>query len=59
MIHLDASDVEELGLGGTRTAMSDETSIYDNIVLGQARIMMGNVGVENWQGAAGHMETTQ
>jgi hypothetical protein len=65
MITLDASDAESLGLTGrqgatthgTTTTDTDETSIYDNITLGQARIMTGNVGVENWQRVAGRKTT--
>jgi hypothetical protein len=55
MISLDASDNEGLSLAGGRgtarreTATDpDETAIYDNVTLGQARIMTGSVGVENW-----------
>jgi len=60
MITLDGSDAESLGLASrpgtathnTPTTDTDETSIYDNITLDQARIMTGNVGCENWQRAA-------
>jgi hypothetical protein len=60
MITLDTSDEESLGLTGRQDAAShgtaptntDETSIYENITLGQARIMTGDVGVENWQRVA-------
>ncbi|KAJ9137580.1 hypothetical protein NKR23_g9032 [Pleurostoma richardsiae] len=56
IILLDKSDAESLGLteqqfvAATDTASvdADETSIYDNITLGQARIMTGDVGVEGW-----------
>ncbi|KAI1325821.1 hypothetical protein F5Y16DRAFT_254213 [Xylariaceae sp. FL0255] len=55
MIAIDVDNQEELGLGDqatardtTRAANADEVSIYDNITLGQARIMTGNVGVEKW-----------
>jgi len=34
-----------------------ETLIYDNITVGQARIMTGNVGVENWHKTAGRKTT--
>jgi len=63
MIRLEASDAEELGLRGARDAAhrtatdTDETSIYDNITLGQARIMTGNVGMENWQRVSGRKTT--
>ncbi|KAH8747740.1 hypothetical protein F5883DRAFT_436983, partial [Diaporthe sp. PMI_573] len=60
MVQLDASDVENLGLArqqpaattGAASADADGTSIYDNITLGQARIMTGDVGVDNWHRAA-------
>jgi len=60
MITLDVSDAESLGLASrqgtathsTATTDTDETSIYDNITLDQARIMTGNVGGENWQRVA-------
>lgn len=32
---------------------SGEILIYDNSTVGQARIMTGNVGVENWRRTAG------
>jgi len=64
MIAIDMSDQEELGLRA-QTATRDatpyanevSTSIYDNVTLGQARIMMGNVGVESWQTVAGRKTT--
>jgi hypothetical protein len=62
MLPLEATDAEELGLGtraATRdvTVGTDETSIYDNVTLGQARIMTGNVGVEDWRRVAGRKTT--
>ena len=53
MLPLDATDGEELGLV-TRDAMTDtdETSSYDDIPQGQARIMAGNAGLEDWQWVA-------
>jgi hydrogenase maturation factor len=56
-IALDDDDAESLhlvdqkrsGTGGAAATDEDETLIYDNITLGQARIMTGNVGVENWR----------
>jgi hypothetical protein len=65
MIRLDPSDVESLELAGRQPPTTsgvaetdaDETSIYDNITVGQARIMTGNVGVENWRKAARHKTT--
>ncbi|RYP20570.1 hypothetical protein DL765_002727 [Monosporascus sp. GIB2] len=63
MIPLNADDVEELGLGETRDATRDaatstnETSIYSNVTLGQARIMTGNVGIADWQRVAGQRTT--
>jgi hydrogenase maturation factor len=56
-IALDDEDVESLHLvdqkrsriGGAAATDEDETLIYDNITFGQARIMTGNVGVENWR----------
>jgi hypothetical protein len=65
MITLDTSDAESLGLTGrhgaaahdTAATDTDEASIYDNITLGQARIMTGNVGAENWQRVVGRRTT--
>ncbi|KAI1322069.1 hypothetical protein F5Y16DRAFT_404851 [Xylariaceae sp. FL0255] len=64
MIAIDVDNQEELGLGdqaaardATRAADADEVSIYDNITPGQARIMIGNVGVEKWQRVAGRKAT--
>jgi hypothetical protein len=50
MLPLDATDGEELGLV-MRDAMADadKTSSYDDITHGQARIMAGNAGLEDWQ----------
>lgn len=64
-VPLDTSDLETLGLvdqnGDTtpdRAAPGiEETLIYDNITVGQARIMTGNVGVENWRRTAGRKTT--
>ena len=65
-IALDGDDAESLRLVDdqkrTRTygavaANVDETLIYDNITVGQARIMTGNVGVENWRRIAGRKVT--
>lgn len=40
---------EPLRPGGAASTTDTESSIYNNITLGQARIMTGNVGVESWQ----------
>ena len=64
-IALDASDAESLRLVDQKSARTcgaastdvDETLIYDNITVGQARIMTGNVGVENWARTAGRKTT--
>ena len=55
-VPLDPSDLESLRLvdshhdikPGRAEPGIGETLIYDNITVGQARIMTGNVGVENW-----------
>ena len=65
MITLGVREAEELGLTGPQrdatrdaaTAKSDETSIYGNTMSGQARIMTGNIGVENWQRVPGRKTT--
>lgn len=54
MIPLDASDEQHLGPRAQATTQNtaagvDETLICDNVTLGQARIMAGNVGEENWR----------
>jgi hypothetical protein len=62
---LDRTDAETLGLLDQKSATTsgsaatdiDGTLIYDNITLGQARIMTGNVGVENWRKTAGRKTT--
>jgi hypothetical protein len=64
-IPLDTSDLETLGFvdkyratpPGSAAPVVDETLIYDNITVGQARIMTGNVGVENWCKTAGRKAT--
>ncbi|CZR65953.1 uncharacterized protein PAC_15853 [Phialocephala subalpina] len=56
-VPLDQADIEALGLDAAlETAAddatvteSDSTTIVDNITLGQARIMTGDIGVESWQ----------
>ena len=62
---LDTSDLETLRLvnqhhdiksGRTEPGIC-ETLIYDNLTVGQARIMTGNVGVENWRKTAGRKTT--
>ncbi|OAQ91532.1 hypothetical protein VFPFJ_03272 [Purpureocillium lilacinum] len=47
-IPLDTSGTREPGLGSSATD-TGETSIYDNVTLGQARIMTGDIGMDNWQ----------
>ncbi len=57
MTALKAPDMEEEPDGcGARyptqeggAAPTDNTALYNNITLGRARIMTGNVGVDNWQ----------
>ncbi|RYP47144.1 hypothetical protein DL768_006754 [Monosporascus sp. mg162] len=60
IITVDASQAASIGLDdwqetATRAPIpnTDETLVVDNITLGQARIMTGNVGVENWRRVAG------
>jgi hypothetical protein len=63
MVPLDASDAEDLGLCDVQdaahetTTHTDETSIHDNIMLSQARIMTGNVGMGHWQRVSGRKTT--
>ncbi|KAL6691686.1 hypothetical protein J3F84DRAFT_386169 [Trichoderma pleuroticola] len=62
MLPLETIEVVELRLGQQTTgrvaaADTDETSIYDDITMGQARIMMGNVGIDNWRKVAGRKTT--
>ncbi len=60
MLPLEATDVEELGLGvrpATRDESASGTSIYDNITLGKARIVTGNIGVKDWRSVAGRKTT--
>ncbi|RKK79232.1 hypothetical protein BFJ68_g17606 [Fusarium oxysporum] len=65
MILLDTSDAKRLGLDDPQAATTpdsaatdtDQTSIYDNITLGQARIMTGDVGMENWRRVVGRKTT--
>jgi len=45
-IPLDTSGTREPGLGSSATD-TGETSIYDNVTLGQARIMTGDIGMDN------------
>ncbi|KAK3301806.1 uncharacterized protein B0T15DRAFT_578059 [Chaetomium strumarium] len=60
-ISLDASDLKIVGpvdqsrdtTPGRAAPAGNETLIYDNVTVGQARIMTGNVGVENWLRVAG------
>ncbi|KAK3897922.1 hypothetical protein C8A05DRAFT_47622 [Staphylotrichum tortipilum] len=64
-VPLDASDLETLHLvdqhhdikPGRAEPGIGETLIYDNLTVGQARIMTGNVGVENWRKTAGRKTT--
>jgi hypothetical protein len=61
-VPLEDTDIKSLGLpaphGQADSVSSPDTdSIYDNITLGQARIMTGNIGVENWQRASGRKIT--
>ena len=64
-VPLDTSDLETLRLvdehHDTKPGRAEpgigETLIYDNITVGQARIMTGNVGVENWRKTAGRKTT--
>jgi hypothetical protein len=60
MIPLEASDVEGLELTAPQTVTEGTaidgtvlTAIHDNITLGQARIMTGDVGTESWGKTAG------
>lgn len=57
-VSIDISDLEDLenNLGGASTS-KDEREFVDNITLDQARVMMGDVGLEDWQKAAGRKTT--
>lgn len=62
IITLDSSDAEALGFGDpqiTAHGASDrtETSIYANITENQARIMTGDIGIEEWQKVAARKTT--
>ena len=46
---LDQADVKALGLDTAPATDSDSVTIVDNLTLGQARIMTGNIGLESWQ----------
>jgi len=63
-VPLNDTSIDLLGLpapqgqaGSLSSLDTDTTSIYDNVTLGQARIMTGNVGVENWRQASGRKTT--
>lgn len=63
MVPLDTSDVEDLGLCDVQDASheaathTDETSIHDNIMWNQARIMTGNVDMGHLQRVSGRKTT--
>lgn len=46
---LDQADIKALRLDTVPGTESDSTTIVDNITLGQARIMTGDIGMESWQ----------
>jgi hypothetical protein len=48
-VPLVQADVKSLGLDTAPATDSDSTTIIDNITLGQARIMTGDIGMESWQ----------
>lgn len=56
-VRLNQADVTALGLDAASTiaaddatsTYSDSTTIIDNITVGQARIMTGDIGVETWR----------
>ena len=58
VVPIDDSDMRDLGLGDEEprdeddAPSADRTTIYDNITVGQARIMTGDVGVETWHRAS-------
>ncbi|KAF5256312.1 hypothetical protein FOXYS1_13215 [Fusarium oxysporum] len=63
-IPVNAADVLAIGMSAPddTTSMNSsnearETNIYGNVTLGQARIMTGNIGVEDWQKIAGRKTT--
>jgi hypothetical protein len=48
-VPLDQADAKYLGLDTAPATDSDSTAIIDNITLGQARMMTGDIGMESWQ----------
>lgn len=61
ILRLESADEEEFAIpeqvSKQDTTSITDTSIYNNITLGQARMMTGNVGVEEWQRMAGRKTT--